>query len=53
MLGVIEKCFPDRMNAWRPVLTQMVPSFGTQLSDSPERATSTIASTALALRLAG
>ncbi len=51
MLGLIEKCFPDRMAEWRPELTRMVPSYGTQLSDDPKRAARTLANTAKVLRI--
>lgn len=49
MFQVIEKCFPDRIEGWMPQLTQMVPSYGTQLSDDPKRAASTLKQTAKAL----
>lgn len=52
MLSVLEKCFPDRIAAWRPALTAMIPSYGTQLSDDPGRATKTLARTAKSLRIA-
>ena len=51
MLGLVEKCFPDRMDAWRPRLTEMIPSYGTQLSDDPALAEETIARTAKALHI--
>ena len=51
MLGLVEKCFPDRMDAWRPRLTEMIPSYGTQLSDDPALAEKTIARTADALHI--
>ncbi len=49
MLGLIEKCFPDRIDGWKPRLTAMVPSYGTQLSDNPRQAAKTLAATAKAL----
>jgi malate dehydrogenase (quinone) len=49
MFQVIEKCFPDRVEAWMPRLRQMVPSYGTQLSDDPKLAASTLKQTAQAL----
>jgi malate dehydrogenase (quinone) len=52
MLGLVEKCFPDRIEAWRPALTAMVPSFGKQLADNVKLADSTMASTAKALEIA-
>jgi malate dehydrogenase (quinone) len=51
MLGLVEKCFPDRMDAWRPRLVEMIPSYGTQLSDDPALAEKTIARTAKALHI--
>jgi len=35
MLDVLERCFPDRYPAWRPMLEQMVPSLGVSLSSQP------------------
>jgi malate dehydrogenase (quinone) len=52
MLGLVEKCFPDRMDAWRPKLVDMVPTYGEQLSDDEKRAAKTIATTATALEIA-
>lgn len=49
MLSLIEKCFPDRLEAWKPKLTAMIPSYGTQLSDDPARAASTLQRTATTL----
>jgi malate dehydrogenase (quinone) len=51
MLGLIEKCFPDRIDGWRPQLTAMVPSFGTQLSDDPALADRVMSRTAEVLRI--
>ncbi|CAN5287254.1 malate:quinone oxidoreductase [soil metagenome] len=51
MLGLVEKCFPDRMDAWRPRLAEMIPSYGTQLSDDPVLAEKTIARTAKVLNI--
>jgi malate dehydrogenase (quinone) len=51
MLGLIEKCFPDRIEAWRPALKQMIPSYGTQLSDDADVAATTIARTASTLSI--
>jgi malate dehydrogenase (quinone) len=52
MLGLVEKCFPESMKAWRPKLVAMVPSFGTQLSDNPTLARKTISATAAELQIA-
>ena len=52
MLGLVEKCFPDRIEGWRPKLTAMVPSLGKQLSDSESLAKRTLTATAKALEIA-
>jgi malate dehydrogenase (quinone) len=52
MLGLIEKCFPASMDAWRPKLVEMVPSYGTQLSDNPSTAKKTMTATAKELQIA-
>jgi malate dehydrogenase (quinone) len=52
MLSLIEKCFPDRMQAWRPAIVEMVPTFGTPLSPNPKLAKKTMARTAKALGIA-
>jgi len=52
MLGMLEKMFPQRIEAWRPALTQMVPSWGRSLSDDPAEAHRTLDRTADALGLA-
>ncbi|MFM9877894.1 MAG: malate dehydrogenase (quinone) [Rhodoglobus sp.] len=49
MLDLIERCFSDRLDAWRPALVGMIPSYGTTLSDDPAVAAATLASTAKAL----
>jgi malate dehydrogenase (quinone) len=36
MLEVMERCFVDRFPAWQPKLKEMVPSFGTELSEEPK-----------------
>jgi malate dehydrogenase (quinone) len=36
MLGLVERCFPDRFEGWKGAIQEMVPSFGKQLgSDAP------------------
>jgi malate dehydrogenase (quinone) len=49
MLGLLEKCFPARLDEWRPTLAAMIPSYGAALSDDPESAATTLARTAKAL----
>lgn len=38
MITVLERCFPDRIAGWKKTLQKMVPSYGTALSDNPEKA---------------
>lgn len=38
MVSPVEKCFPDRIEAWRPALVGMIPSYGKHLSDEPAEA---------------
>lgn len=51
MLELIERCFPQRMDAWRPALVKMIPSYGRQLSDDAALASEVLASTAETLKL--
>ena len=51
MLDVIAKCFPSKMDAWRPKLVEMVPSYGGTLSEDVATAEKTIARTAEALAI--
>ena len=51
MLGLVEKCFPDRMDDWTPILKRMIPTYGQSLADQPELALGTIADTAETLRI--
>jgi malate dehydrogenase (quinone) len=52
MLGLVEKCFPAKMDEWRPKLVGMIPSYGTQLSDNPALANDTMTETATDLQIA-
>ncbi|MCB9676201.1 MAG: malate dehydrogenase (quinone) [Alphaproteobacteria bacterium] len=36
MLDVLARCFPDRMEAWRPALTALIPSYGRSLHDDAD-----------------
>jgi malate dehydrogenase (quinone) len=33
MLTLLERCFPARIDAWRPALQEAIPSYGRRLSD--------------------
>ncbi|MBC7589725.1 MAG: malate dehydrogenase (quinone), partial [Salinibacterium sp.] len=35
MLALVEKCFPDRMDDWTPILKRMIPTYGQSLADQP------------------
>jgi malate dehydrogenase (quinone) len=35
MLTLLERCFPARIDAWRPALREAIPSYGSRLSDDP------------------
>jgi malate dehydrogenase (quinone) len=52
MLGLVEKCFPDSIETWRPRLAAMIPTYGTQLSDDAKLAARTITATAKELQIA-
>jgi malate dehydrogenase (quinone) len=52
MLDVLKRCFPDRIAAWTPKLLEMVPTYGTLLSDNPKLAKKTLGSTQKALEIA-
>ncbi|MGE9290363.1 MAG: malate:quinone oxidoreductase, partial [Puniceicoccales bacterium] len=35
MIEVLERCFPDRFEEWRPKLEEMVPSYGKDIGSNP------------------
>jgi len=51
MLSLIEKCFPDRIEAWKPELKRMIPSYGTALAENAALAKRTITRTAKTLKI--
>jgi len=51
MLDVLGRCFPDRMAEWEPKLREMIPSYGTSLSDDPATAEASLKATAEVLGL--
>lgn len=53
MLEVIEKCFPHHLEAWKPKIKEMIPSYGLSLSKNPELFRTLQQSTAQALGLSG
>ena len=52
MLDLIEKCFPDKVDAWKPALTRMVPSYGSTVSADPKVADKLLTETAATLAIA-
>lgn len=53
MLTVLKRCFAERMDGWGPKIAEMVPTYGTRLSDDADRARQTMARTAAVLGLDG
>ncbi|UOQ91153.1 malate:quinone oxidoreductase [Agromyces endophyticus] len=51
MLDLLGRCFPDRMAEWEPKLREMIPSYGTTLSDDPVAAEASLKATADVLGL--
>jgi malate dehydrogenase (quinone) len=51
MLGLLEKCFPDRIEAWTPNLTAIIPGFGQELSADGKIAETITKRTAEVLRI--
>jgi malate dehydrogenase (quinone) len=53
MLTVLERCFPDRIAAWRPALQEAIPSYGRRLNDDPALQAEVRAETMQTLELNG
>ena len=53
MLGVLERCFPDRIPAWRPALREAIPSYGRSLAGDAALLEQVRADTMQALELNG
>ncbi|MEO6201386.1 MAG: malate:quinone oxidoreductase [Cryobacterium sp.] len=51
MVDLLGRCFPDQIAGWEPKLREMIPSYGTRLSDDPAAAAASLAETAAALHL--
>lgn len=51
MLEVIEQCFPEQLEEWKPKIKEMIPSYGMKLAENPELFNELHASTSKALRL--
>jgi malate dehydrogenase (quinone) len=53
MLDLLERCFPDRIPAWRPALREAIPSYGRSLADDPALLAEVRAETMQTLELNG
>jgi malate dehydrogenase (quinone) len=53
MLDVLERCFPDRIDGWRPALQEAIPSYGRRLADDPALLAEVRAETTQTLELNG
>ena len=51
MLGLLQTCFPDRIDGWTPELRELIPSYGETLNTRPDVARATIEETAAALAI--
>ncbi|MEX1079593.1 MAG: malate:quinone oxidoreductase [Homoserinimonas sp.] len=51
MLTLIERCFPDQIEAWSPKISTMIPTYGQKLSEDPTLASRLMTSTARALSI--
>ena len=51
MLGLLKKCFPERMPEWEPTLRELIPSYGETLNTRPEVAAESLRTTADALKI--
>lgn len=51
MVDLLARCFPDTFPSWEPRLRELIPSYGTKLSDNPDAAAASLAATASALHL--
>ena len=51
MLDVLERCFPDRIAGWTPMLRRLVPTYGEAVATDEQRAAATLGATAEALRI--
>ncbi|MEV4902206.1 malate:quinone oxidoreductase [Citricoccus sp. NPDC055426] len=52
MVDLLEKCFPAKMDAWRPKLQEMIPSLGRHLNEDRTLMNEVEQATAAALKLA-
>jgi malate dehydrogenase (quinone) len=53
MLTLLERCFPDRIDGWRPLLQEAIPSYGHKLGEEPALLADVFADTTRTLELHG
>ena len=53
MIDVLKRCFPTEFTTWEPHLKDMIPSYGSRLSDDPAVAKASLKATAKTLKLEG
>jgi malate dehydrogenase (quinone) len=53
MLNLLERCFPERIPAWRPALQAAIPSYGRSLAEDPALLAQVRAETMQVLELNG
>ena len=51
MLGLMKRCFPERMGEWESTLTELIPSYGATLNTDAEKARAVVTRTAEALAI--
>jgi len=51
MVDVLQRCFPAKFTGWEPEIRRLIPTYGTLLSDSRERADEVQRSTAATLKI--
>ena len=51
MLTLLERCFPERIDGWRPLLQEAIPSYGHKLSEEPALLSEVFAETTSTLEL--
>ncbi|QTV80048.1 malate dehydrogenase (quinone) [Microbacterium sp. NIBRBAC000506063] len=52
MLGLLQRCFPEKYADWEPALRELIPTAGGTLNDDPSAADSSMSATAATLGIA-
>ena len=51
MLGLLERCFPEQFDGWKPALKELIPTFGKKLNDDDAAAKASMSATAETLHI--